>query len=58
VKEGLATVMNNPREDQFSQCFDDLKKAEEIAKKSHKGLYSKISPPKQRIIDCSSAAVN
>jgi len=58
VKEGLATVMNNPRDDQISQCFDDLKKAEDIAKLSHKGLYSKSSPPKQRIIDCSSAAVN
>jgi staphylococcal nuclease domain-containing protein 1 len=56
VKEGLATVMNNPRDDQMSQCFDDLKKAEEIAKQSHKGLYSKSSPPKQRITDCSSAA--
>jgi len=58
VKEGLATVMNNPRDDQMSQCFDDLKKAEEIAKQSHKGLYSKSSPPKQRITDCSSAAVS
>ncbi|XP_050542206.1 staphylococcal nuclease domain-containing protein 1-like [Daktulosphaira vitifoliae] len=55
VKEGLATVMNNPRDDQMSQCFDDLKKAEEIAKQSHKGLYSKSPPPKQRITDCSSA---
>lgn len=50
--------MNNPRDDQMSQCFDDLKKAEEIAKQSHKGLYSKSAPPKQRITDCSSAAVN
>jgi len=58
VKEGLATVMNNPRDDQMSQCFDDLKKAEEIAKQSHKGLYSKSSPPKQRITDCSSAGVS
>ncbi|KAL5238927.1 hypothetical protein ACI65C_006337 [Semiaphis heraclei] len=56
VKEGLATVINNPRDDQISQCFDDLKKAEEIAKQSHKGLYSKSSRPKLRIIDCSSAA--
>jgi len=49
--------MNNPRDDQMSQCFDDLKKAEEFAKQSHKGLYSKSSPPKQRITDCSSAGV-
>nr|QBI71272.1 ebna2 binding protein P100 [Essigella californica] len=55
VKEGLATVMNNPRDDQMSQCFDELKKAEEVAKQSHKGLYSKSPPPKQRITDCSSA---
>ncbi|XP_050421861.1 staphylococcal nuclease domain-containing protein 1-like [Adelges cooleyi] len=55
VKEGLATVMNNPRDDQMSQCFDDLKKAEENAKQSHKGLHSKSPPPKQRITDCSSA---
>lgn len=58
VKEGLATVMNNPRDDQMSQCFDDLKKAEENAKQSHKGLHSKSPPPKQRITDCSSAGVS
>jgi len=58
VKEGLATVLKNPRDDQISQCFYELKKAEKIAKQSHKGLYSKSSPPKQRITDCSSDAVN
>jgi len=58
VKEGLATVMNYPRVDQISQCFYELKKAEEIAKQSHKGLYSKSSPPKQHITDCSNNAVN
>ncbi|XP_060857641.1 staphylococcal nuclease domain-containing protein 1-like [Metopolophium dirhodum] len=56
VKEGLATVMNNPRDDQMSQCFYKLKKAEEIAKQSQKGLYSKSPPPKLHITDCSSAA--
>jgi len=58
VKEGLATVMNNPRDDQISQCFYDLKKAGEIAKQSHKGLFSKSSPPKLRINDCTSVTVD
>ena len=58
VKEGLATVMNNPREEETSQCLYKLKKAEEIAKQSHKGLYSKSSPLKPYITDCTSAAVN
>jgi len=54
VKEGLATVMNNPRDDQMSQCFFILKKAEEIAKQSHKGLYSKLKAirPKLHATDC------
>eukprot|EP00102_Acyrthosiphon_pisum_P024003 XP_016661213.1 PREDICTED: staphylococcal nuclease domain-containing protein 1-like [Acyrthosiphon pisum] len=56
VKEGLATVMNNPREEETSQCLYKLKKAEEIAKQSHKGLYSKSSPLKPHITDCTSAA--
>eukprot|EP00102_Acyrthosiphon_pisum_P021810 XP_016659020.1 PREDICTED: staphylococcal nuclease domain-containing protein 1-like isoform X3 [Acyrthosiphon pisum] len=56
VKEGLATVMNNPREEESSQCLYKLKKAEEIAKQSHKGLYSKSSPLKPYITDCTSAA--
>lgn len=50
--------MNNPRDDQMSQCFDELKKAEEVAKQSHKGLHSKSPAPKQRITDCSSAGVS
>ncbi|XP_016662793.1 staphylococcal nuclease domain-containing protein 1-like [Acyrthosiphon pisum] len=55
VKEGLATVMNNPRDDETSQCLSKLKKAEEIAKQSHKGLYSKSSFRKKCIFDFTSA---
>lgn len=57
IKNGLATVINNLRDDQMSLCFDNLVKAENIAKQLHKGLYSKSPPPKQHITDCTIAGV-
>lgn len=44
--------MNDLRYYQRSQCFNDLKKAEEVAQHSHKGIYSKEFPLEKRIKDC------
>lgn len=58
MKEGLATIITNPRNDQISLYFSDLKKAKEIAKQSHKGLYTKTPPVKQCVTDCSRVGNN
>ena len=58
VLNGLATVIKHRERDDRSSHYDALLAAESKALESKKGLYSKETPPKHRVTDCTGVSIS